>query len=332
MEKNPTGIKNGFRRAGIYPTNPDAINYKACDPSKKFRSESGGGDNTGELGEQLAGGITGQGSVCLDAGYSGGGDHAGELVEQLGGGITGQGSVSVDAPTNKIDININLSLAARKRKFDSFRLSVLDADQESHFNQLYEEGHRDSTETLFVAYSILRSKAEVDSFTAAQDAVSRMLPTSFTASRGKKAPRLPPGEDRYDPSGEAWRKKREEEAKKKEEKAAQQEEKRRRAAERAAQAAIRKENQQKEKTRKIKERTEQEEEKKRRATERASEAALKKERQQMKMKDKTTQQQEAKRRQVGDDEETSCRPFKPSLVDTLVMGEMTTSSTKVEFY
>ena len=36
LEKKPAVIKNGFRKAGIYPPNPEAINYSACAPSKKF--------------------------------------------------------------------------------------------------------------------------------------------------------------------------------------------------------------------------------------------------------------------------------------------------------
>ena len=36
LEKNLTAVKNGFKRAGIYPPDPDAINYDACAPSKKF--------------------------------------------------------------------------------------------------------------------------------------------------------------------------------------------------------------------------------------------------------------------------------------------------------
>ena len=35
LEKNLTAVKNGFKRAGIYPPDPDAINYDACAPSKK---------------------------------------------------------------------------------------------------------------------------------------------------------------------------------------------------------------------------------------------------------------------------------------------------------
>ena len=257
VEKNPTAVKSGFRRAGIYPPDPDAINYNACAPSKKFGGELGGGElGEGELGEGELG--------------------EGELGEQARGGYTsgnldGEGSDSVEATgAQKIDLNINLNLAARKRKYDNYRLSVLDADEERQFCELYEEGYRDSTEELFVAYSLLRSKAEVGAFSAAQDAVSRLLPTSFPTSKRKKTSRLPDGRDRYDPSGEAWRKRREEEANKKEEKAEKEEEKRRQAADRAEAAALKKEQQQMKKA-------EKEEAKRRKAADRAQATALKKE-------------------------------------------------------
>ena len=141
-----------------------------------------------------------------------------------------------------------MNLAARKRKYDIFRLSVLDANEERQFSDLYEEGYRESTEGLFVAYSLLRSKADVDHFSAARDAVSRLVPTSFPASKRKKTSKLPAGRDRYDPSGEAWRKKREEEEKKKEEKAEKEQEKKRQAAERRQAATLKKVQQERKKT------------------------------------------------------------------------------------
>ena len=237
VEKNPTAVKSGFRRAGIYPPDPDAINYNACAPSKKFGGELGGGELGGDElgGDEVGGGELGGGEVGEQArgGYT--------------GGYTGEGSDGVEASSQKIDLNINLNLAARKRKYDNYRLSVLDADEEKQFSELYEEGYRDSTEELFVAYSLLRSKAEGSAFSAAQDAVLRLLPTSFPASKRKKTSRLPNGRDRYDPSGEAWRKKREEEAEKKEQKAEKEEEKRRQAADRAQAAALKREQQQRKK-------------------------------------------------------------------------------------
>ena len=125
---------------------------------------------------------------------------------------------------------------------------MLDANEERQFSDLYEEGYRESTEGLFVAYSLLRSKADVDHFSAARDAVSRLVPTSFPASKRKKTSKLPAGRDRYDPSGEAWRKKREEEEKKKEEKAEKEQEKKRQAAERRQAATLKKVQQERKKT------------------------------------------------------------------------------------
>ena len=157
-------------------------------------------------------------------------------------------TTSVEASAQKVNLNCDLNLAARKRKYDIFRLSVLDANEERQFSDLYEEGYRESTEGLFVAYSLLRSKADVDHFSAARDAVSRLVPTSFPASKRKKTSKLPAGRDRYDPSGEAWRKKREEEEKKKEEKAEKEQEKKRQAAERRQAATLKKVQQERKKT------------------------------------------------------------------------------------
>ena len=51
LEKKPAVIKNGFRKAGIYPPNPEAINYSACAPSKKFGTAevAGQGEDEGNL-------------------------------------------------------------------------------------------------------------------------------------------------------------------------------------------------------------------------------------------------------------------------------------------
>ena len=215
LEKKPAVIKNGFRKAGIYPPNPEAINYSACAPSKKFgTAESAGqGEDEGNL-------VTG-------------GCAVGEVVKEAGNAL--------EAPARLAVINFNLGLAERKRKFEAFRHSVLSAEEERECETLYEEGYRQSEEKLFEAYSYLRTKAEVNSTSAAQEAVSRLLPTSFSASKKKKTSRLPDGRDRYDPQGESWRRQGEEATRMADEKNEKAEEKRRKAEEKLQAAAARKE-------------------------------------------------------------------------------------------
>ena len=215
LEKKPAVIKNGFRKAGIYPPNPEAINYSACAPSKKF-----GRVEAAEQGEEEGNPVSG-------------GCAVGEVVEQAGDAL--------EAPAREAVINFNLGLTDRKRKFEAFRHSVLSAEEERECKTWYDEGYRQSGEKLFVAYSDLRTQAEVDSTSAAQEAVSRLLPTSFSASKKKKTSRLPQGRDRYDPQGDSWRRQGEEAARKADEKNKKAEEKRRKAEERLQAAAARKE-------------------------------------------------------------------------------------------
>ena len=78
LEKNPTAVKNGFKRAGIYPPDPDAINYDACAPSKKFEDgvqpsedaevADAGDEELGEVGGGCTGGdLDEEGSEGVDS-------------------------------------------------------------------------------------------------------------------------------------------------------------------------------------------------------------------------------------------------------------------------
>ena len=209
METAPNVIKSGFRASGIYPTNMSAIKYPTKQQEASAREDGGcdereGGDKREGDVEQLA--------TIVEAG--------GGSVDSEDGGRAG------DQPP--LSINLQLRLAARKRKFDQFRIAVLDEEEEVKFSQLYEDGHRKSDEPLFNAYVILRGTSDIGSISAARSAVSQFLPGPDDAepkNRSKRS-KLPEGRDRYDPNGEAWKAKEAEEAGKIEEKRAMEEEKR----------------------------------------------------------------------------------------------------------